>query len=364
MPIQTALDSISQNQGSPFGFKNRIINGAMVIDQRNGGSSGTASTYTVDRFGYYATQSSKGTWQQNAGSVTPPAGFTNYLGFTSSSSYSVTSSDFFEFYQQIEGYNIADLAWGTTNAKPVTLSFWVRSSLTGSFGGFLTNSANNRIYPFSYTISSANTWTYISITIPGETTGTWATNNTLGIQVGFGLGAGSNFNATAGAWTSTANNYIPTSSVSVVGTNGATWYITGVQLEVGRQASSFDWRPYTIELQLCQRYYWQIYSAGTTEFFIQGYMYNTTQLEGIVQFPVPMRTMPTLTTSAMNQFQLRMQGGNPGSINAYYVAKGNGPYREMLIYTASNSATLTAGYASSLVSSGATVTTMNFNAEL
>ena len=144
------------------GFKIRIINGAMVIDQRNAGASDTPTANTdfwaVDRFGTYNTQGSKFTIQRNAGSVTPPPLFTNYLGVTSTSAYSVSTSDFFKIYQYIEGFNTADLGWGTANAQSVTLSFWVRSSLTGTFGGTLINSAANRTYPFSYTILSANTW--------------------------------------------------------------------------------------------------------------------------------------------------------------------------------------------------------------
>ena len=238
-----------------YGFKNRIINGAMMIDQRNAGASGTAVGYTVDRFGYYATQASKGTWQQNAGSVTPPAGYKNYLGFTSSSAYSVLSTDLFELYQSIEGYNLADLGWGAVGAATVTLSFWVRSSLTGTFGGSLTANNNARNYPFTYTISSANTWEQKTVTVAGDTTGTWLTTNGVGMVVIFGLGAGSNYSGTANAWNGTTSAILPTGATSVVGTNGATFYITGVQLEKGSTATSFDYRPYGTELALCQRYY-------------------------------------------------------------------------------------------------------------
>ena len=245
------------NLPNTFGFKNRIINGAMVIDQRNAGASITPGngSYSVDRWQAALSQASKYTVQQNAGSVTPPAGFSNYLGVTSLSAYSVGSGDFFFLRQYIEGFNFADMAFGTANASAVTLSFRVYSSLTGTFGGAVKNSAIDRSYPFSYTISSANTWTTISITIPGDTTGTWigATNGT-GIAVLFNLGSGSTFLGTAGAWAS-ANLVAPTGATSVVGTNGATFYITGVQLEKGSTATSFDYRPYSTELQLAQRYF-------------------------------------------------------------------------------------------------------------
>jgi hypothetical protein len=244
------------------GYKNRIINGAMVIDQRNAGASVTPTNgqYTLDRWVYYLSQSSKLTTQQNAGSVTPPAGFTKYLGITSSSAYSVVSSDFFCVAQPIEGFNTADLGWGTANAKTVTLSFWVYSSLTGTFGGAFSNAVIS--YPFTYTISSANTWTQISVTVSGPTTGTWVTGNTTGIVIYLGLGAGSSYSASAGSWQS-GNFVSATGATSVVGTNGATFYITGVQLEKGSTATSFDYRPYGTELQLCQRYYERSYDIGT-----------------------------------------------------------------------------------------------------
>ena len=245
------------NSDSTMGFKNRIINGEMDIDQRNAGASVSVTTngqYTLDRWQHAATQSGRFSVQQNAGSVTPPTGFSNYLGATSSSAYAVLSSDAFDIQQPIEGFNTADLAWGTASAQAITISFWVRSSLTGTFGGALTNSAANRSYPFSYTISAANTWEQKTVTIAGDTTGTWLTNNGIGIVVRFGLGSGSSFSGTAGSWQ--AGNLIqPTSTVSVVGTNGATFYITGVQLEKGSTATSFDFRDYGRELIMCQRYY-------------------------------------------------------------------------------------------------------------
>ena len=237
-------------------FQNRIINGAMTISQRNGTSSVTANdgTFSLDRYKFETSQSSKLTTQQDAGGVTPPAGFSDYLGITSSSAYSITSTDYFGLYQNIEGFNIADLNWGTANAKTVTLSFWVRSSLTGTFGGSLRNNNADRSYPYSYTISAANTWEQKSVTIAGDTSGTWEVTNGIGIGVGFGLGVGSTYSATAGAWVS-ANRSSATGATSVVGTNGATFYITGVQLEVGSTATSFDYRPFETELALCQRYF-------------------------------------------------------------------------------------------------------------
>jgi len=291
------------NSDSSFGFKNRIINGAMVIDQRNAGASvnPTDGQYGIDRWILFTSQASKYTAQQNAGSVTPPAGFTNYLGITSSSAYSITSSDYFIVEQKLEGFNVADLNWGSADAKTVTLSFWVRSSLTGTFGGVLKNSAGNRSYPFTYTISAANTWEYETITIVGDTTGTWLTTNGTGIRLQFGLGVGSTYSGTAGAWAA-AGHASATGATSVVGTNGATWYITGVQLEVGSTATSFDYRPYTTELQLCQRYYCKTYNISV----VPGTVDSNGSVGGsgtgnlyrpIVHwsYPVQMRATPTIT---------------------------------------------------------------------
>ena len=245
------------NSASTFGFRNRIINGAMVIDQRNAGASVTPTAdgyYSCDRWAVGVPQASKFTIQQNAGSVTPPVGFKNYLGITSTSAYSIVTGDAFRVQQIIEGFNVADLGWGTASAATVILSFWVRSSLTGTFGGSLMNGSANRAYPFSYTISAANTWEQKTITIAGDTSGTWATNNTAGVWLSFGFGVGSTYSGTTGSWS--ANTYLSaTGATSVVGTNGATFYITGVQLEKGSTATSFDYRPYGTELALCQRYY-------------------------------------------------------------------------------------------------------------
>jgi len=283
---------------SPFGGRNRLINGAMVIDQRNVGASVTPdNAYTLDRWKYANTQAGKATVQQNAGSVTPPVGFQNYLGVTSASAYSVVTNDFFVVLQNTEGYNMADFDWGTANAKTVTLSFWVRSSLTGTFGGTMNNSAGNRSYPFSYTISSANTWEQKSITVAGDTTGTWLKTNGNGMQLAFGLGVGSGYSGTAGAWSSTT--YLSsTGATSVVGTNGATFYITGVQLEKGTVATPFEFRSHGQELALCQRYYYQWNSeGGSSTYLCTAFSYGTSQVYGVVKLPVTMRTTPALTTS-------------------------------------------------------------------
>jgi hypothetical protein len=295
------IDSTAQYTG----FKNRIINGDCRIDQRNAGASVTPFfVYTLDRWFAITSQTGKYTVQQNAGSVTPPAGFTNYLGITSTSAYSVGSGDTFTMAQKIEGYNVADLGYGTANASTTTLSFWVRSSLTGTFGGSLQNSDSSRSYPFSYTISSANTWEYKTVSIAGDTSGTWLKTNGVGLIVQFGLGSGSTFNSgSANAWSSTNTNQ-PSGTVSVVGTSGATFYITGVMLEKGSTATSYDYRPYGTELALCQRYYEKSYdqtvvpntvnaSNGLQEMGTSSYSNNV--VYNVIPFKVVKRTTPTVT---------------------------------------------------------------------
>ena len=256
--IGTSSPNSNLGAGNASIMKNRIINGAMVIDQRNAGASVTPANggYTLDRWGANQTTASKFSVQQNAGSVTPPVGFSKYLGATSLSAYSVGASDIFALYQIIEGFNIADLNQGTANAKTVTLSFQVYSSLTGTFGGSLAiNGSTTRSYPFTYSVPTANTWTSISVTVAGDTfTNTVSTTNTAGMSVYFGLGGGSTYSGTANTWAS-ADYRTATGATSVVGTNGATFYITGVQLEVGSIATGYEYRMYNQELSACQRYY-------------------------------------------------------------------------------------------------------------
>jgi len=246
----TALNIVAE---APLSYRNRIINGDMRIDQRNSGAAVTTEAYCLDRWRTWMSTATVFSAQQNAGSVTPPAGYSNYLGCTITNAVTPTAGQRWSIQQAIEGFNLADLGWGTASAQTVTLSFWVRSSLTGTFGGVIRNSAGNRAYPFTYSISSANTWEQKTVTIAGDTTGTWLTNNGVGLALVFSLGAGSTLLGTAGAWAG-SDLWSATGSVNVVGTNLATFYLTGVQLEVGSKASAFERRPYGMELALCQRY--------------------------------------------------------------------------------------------------------------
>ena len=301
-------------------MRNRIQNGAMIIDQRNAGASvtlGSGLTYTLDRWQAQSEQASKYSVEQTITGVAAPVGFTNYLGATSLTAHTIVASDRYIVRQNIEGFNVADLGFGTANAKTITISFWVRSSLTGSFGGYVANSAVDRSYPFSYTISAANTWEQKSVTIAGDTNGTWLTDNGVGMRLGFSLGIGSDYAGTAGAWAA-GQRLAPTGATSVVGTNGATFYITGVQLEVGTQATSFEYRQYGTELALCQRYFQKITWADSILMTAQA-----TQTSGASGAPVyfvqemrasPTITLPTAGSSSGNATFLTSSGGYPATI--------------------------------------------------
>jgi len=305
MTLTTVNPALLDTQAQYTGMKSRIINGNMTIDQRNAGASvtPTATGYTLDRWSLEIAQASKLSIQQNAGAVTPPVGFANYLGATTVSAYTAGTSEVFALRTFVEGFNFADMSWGTANAASVTLSFWVRSSLTGTFGGVLRNDLNNRSYPYTYTISAANTWEQKAVTIIGDTSGTWEKTNQRGVGVFFSLGAGATVSGTAGAWAG-VNYSSATGATSVVGTSGATFYITGVQLEKGSTATAFDYRPYGTELALCQRYYQKTYAQSATPGSItsgqSGALWSSVATTnsypqiGYWSFPVTMRATPTV----------------------------------------------------------------------
>jgi len=271
-------------------MKNRIINGAMVIDQR--ATSISATGYSVDRWRIYNAASSKMTAAQSS---TAPTGFSKSLLLTSTSAFTIPANyDGWMAQQYIEGFNTADLMWGTANAKTVTLSFWVYSSLTGTFGGSIANSAGNRSYPFSYTINSANTWEYETITIAGDTSGTWiGATNGIGLKVNLSVGMGSDYINTAGAW-ATGEYYSVAGATSIIGTNGATWYLTGVQLEVGSSATGYEYENYTSLLNKCYRYFQSI--AYTDQTIVStGTADGTSGCQAPINLLQTMRTAPTIT---------------------------------------------------------------------
>jgi hypothetical protein len=356
--IGTSVTGSNLGAGNASLMKNRIINGSMTIDQINAGASVTPTTsnnvYPLDRWQTFASQASKYTAQQNAGSVTPPAGFVNYMGFTSSSAYSVGATDFFFVGQKIEGFNTADLGWGTANAKTVTLSFWVRSSLTGTFAGDFRNNDGGRNYPFNYTISSANTWEQKTITVAGDTSGTWLTTNGTGIEIDFSLGIGSTYSGTANAWTSSDVRSV-TGATSVVGTSGATFYITGVQLEVGSSATGFEYVNYQTSLANCQRYY--VVKTTTDQQTGAGLWTSSTNVISNMALPVTMRTAPSLTNNSAT-VTCYAGGADAGATTIVFNTVGATSYELYMTYGV---ATGTAGQGTS---TRITAGSLTFSAEL
>lgn len=300
MPIQTVSQAFSNEGVGGFSFRNKIINGAMEIDQRNAGASvSIGNTYTLDRWQARTTTGSGHTVIQSS---TVPTGFSKSLLFTVGTGASQGSTDQNRLFHYIEGSNLFDLQWGTSAAKTVTLSFWVRSSLTGTFGGSLINNAFDRSYPFSYSISAANTWEYKTITIAGDTSGTWTMGNSIGVAVCWNLGSGTSKVTTAGSWAS--GEYLgSTGNTVITATSGATWAITGAQFEIGSVATPFERRPIALELELCQRYYESSYSLGVLP-GNAGSAIQSTSLSAIrttayiltyLQYKVVKRGTPTLT---------------------------------------------------------------------
>ena len=295
------VDGVAYPSAGSLSGRNRIINGDMRIDQRNGGASVNMSAvvYPVDRWAAFEDTDGAMTAQR---STTAPAGFANSIVCTTTTAdASLAAAQYARVWQNLEGLNVADLMWGTANAQSISVSFWVRSSLTGTFGGSVANSAFNRSYAFTYAVSAANTWEYKTIVIPGDTTGTWLTDNGTGLQLNFSLGSGTTFSGTAGSWAG-SGLLTATGATSVVGTNGATFYITGVQLEAGSVATPFERRNYGQELALCQRYYQALGLSAYSDKFptTNGTVGNATIGTGSdyavtpINFPVPMRAGATV----------------------------------------------------------------------
>jgi hypothetical protein len=355
MPIsQVPFAGIS----NPVNFRNRIINGDMTVSQRNGTSSVTAvnNAYCLDRFQTYSGAASKFSVQQVSDA---PTGFAFSLKATSSSAYSVGVSESFNINQFIEGFNTVDLAFGTASAKTVTLSFWVKSSLTGTFGGALNNSGYGRSYPFTYTISTANTWEQKIVTVVGDTSGTWVgATNGIGLIVSFGIGNGSSVSGTANSWASALYTNA-TGATSVVGTSGATWQITGVQLEAGSQASGFEFMPIDVNLGRCYRYYWNLVN-GTDNSISLGAYETATALNVVMNFPVSMRAGPTLdSTSGNNYYKINRNGAVDG-FNDFTIARAT--TKSCLLYNIAQISG-TAGQAGE-VQSGNASAFLSFTAEL
>ena len=367
---RATLNGLSYPTEGSLSGRNRIINGDMRIDQRNAGASvtpaaGAAPSFAVDRFSCSASQNSKCTVQQNAGSVTPPAGFSHYYGFTSTSAYTIGASDFFGIQHKIEGFNFSDLAFGTASAKQFTLSFWVRSSLTGTFAVNFQNGGQTRSYGATYSISAANTWEQKTITISGDTSGTWAADNTTGLNITFGVGIGSTYSISSGSWqtTTSPNGFGTTGATSVVGTNGATFYITGVQLEAGSVATPFERRSYGQELSLCQRYCLvDTNESQPYRWFASGFNSSTTIAHFGRQLPVVMRVAPSVTVSPSGSSFLvdSSSGVTPTSVYDTGFASKN-----VVRVSATVSSGLTIGHGAWLASDGASsFRSITYSAEL
>jgi len=302
--------------GGAVSLRNKIINGSFTVNQRGITTVTPASgDYTADRWAVGASVASKFSISiSTAGSTGVAAGISGgALTATSLSPYTVGGSETFNVQQRIEGYNIADLAWGTAAAKTVTLSFYVQSSLTGTFGGSIRNNAQTRSYPFTYSILATSTWTRISVTIPGDTTGAfsdWLTTTGLGLSVIFSLGTGATLSGTAGSWAGTNYNSA-TGAVSVVGPNAATWLVANVQLEVGPVATPFEQRPIGMELLLCQRYYYRLSFDATVSapFASSGFVETTTTAYASTPFPVTMRIAPTAVEQSGTAANYVVRGG-------------------------------------------------------
>jgi hypothetical protein len=283
-------------QNTTFGgMRNRIINGDMRIDQRAAGANTTVTTsgyYTVDRFAGSTNVSSKYKVGQNLNNISAPNGFYNYLGVQSLSSYSSGSSDYSAIYHSIEGYNLLDLNLGSSSGSPFTISFWVRSSLTGTFTFVVSASyGSNAGYATTYTINVADTWEYKTITIPATSIGTWNRATDLGMMLWWDLGTGSAYNGTANTWSSNYTLKVA-GTQNIIGTNNATFYITGVQLEKGSAATAFEYRQFQQEFALCQRYY----EKGIVGFV--GYLTNGIAGGIGIPFAVTKRAAATMSQAA------------------------------------------------------------------
>jgi len=284
------INGMTPTADSLQGFRNRIINGDMRIAQRGTAAVTASGSFAVDRFlMIFATDGAFSAQQDSSA----PAGFINSLKVTATTADStLTGTQQLSVAQRIEGTNIADFGFGTASAKTVTLSFWVRSSLTGTFGGSLRNNGGSRSYAFTYSISSADTWEQKYVTIAGDTSGTWLTDTGRGLEVNFGLGVGPDRTGTAGSWAN-ANYATATGAVSVIGTLDATWQITGVQLEAGSVATPFERIDYGRQLIQCQRYYYKTKATATNYVFGLGQVGTTTISGHYIPLPISMRTAPT-----------------------------------------------------------------------
>ena len=303
---------------------NRLINGDMRIDQRNGGAATTAGGYFIDRWACNMSPAGKLSMGRNLSGATGPAGFPYCIGFQTTTAYpSPAAGDFFQLYQPVEADMIGDFAWGSANAQPITLSFWAYASIAGTYSGGVRNYLGTRSYPFTFALT-AGVWTRVVITIPGDTVGTWVMSGNGGsLLLSFDLGCGANNRGPAGAWTGAGGYIGVTGAASLVATLNAQLFVTGVKLEIGSVATPFNRQSLAKSMADCQRYY-----AGTAVHAVGTAPGSNWYLSDTVFFPVTMRTTPTVTSSVMtadaNVTAFNLDNGTPYSARAYAYSAGVG----------------------------------------
>jgi len=335
------INGMTPTAQSLQGFRNRVINGDMRIDQRNAGAAVTIvrlanSVYATDRWSVFNGGTNNGNVTAERDGVSSPSGngFVNSLKLTNVTGGAANAADNYSVFQPIEGLNIADWAWGTGSAVPVTLSFWVRASVTGTYGAAIRNSAADRSYVVPFTVNVANTWEYKTATISGPTTGTWLTTNGVGLYLSFAVGVGSNFQTSStGTWLN-SNVFAVSGQVNQCTTTGATFYITGVQLEAGSVATPFERRPYGTELALCQRYYQRIGSTGVVGGAVaSGLIYNASTAILYAKFTTTMRAAPTGSVTSAASYQILYNGTNPAPTSITPHTHGTDSTRVDVIHT-------------------------------
>jgi len=345
-------------------FKNRIINGDMVIAQRGTAavtSSNATAAYAVDRWVMYNGTAITLTAQQSADA---PSGFSNSLQFSTTSAMNSTASQNIYVIQRVEGYNVSDLNYGTVNAKTLTASFWVKSSVTGTYSGaaalYPVAGSSVTSYVFTYTISQTNTWEKKTVQIPGnQTYAIPNVTNGVGIYFSFDLGSGTNSESSSGTWV--IGDYNRTSSTVKWANNAnATFKITGVQLEAGSVATPFEYRPQQLELSLCRRYYYRLTSTGYSNYttFGRGMWTTTTNFRFYLKFPTPMRATPTVALTAATGFVVYDTASRTVSLISYYSIGYDG------VLMTATTATATAGKAGVIQSNNSNSPLIEFTSEL
>ena len=358
---QAAILAASGSPGTTTGFKNRIINGGMTIAQRGTSAVTTDGSFPVDRFQIQIVNSNVSLIQ----SSTAPAGFNYSTAITITSTTATNTNDRSRYFQLIEGYNTADLGWGTANAKTAAVSFWAQSTVAGTYSGNITNANGNRSYIFTYTLA-ANTWTYVTATIPGDTSGTWGATNSTGICVNpITLNCGASYQGAAGVWIAGDARGTSGSTYLATTNSGAVFYVTGVQFEAGTTATNFDFRSYGTELALCQRYFY-LHASGTMRSgsvytaIMNSAQWSTTTSYGYVQFPTTMRSTPTVYQNTGTAYYILYAGGATQNVSSFSLQDG-GP--TSVIIWGTNSGSVTVGTAGWVETSNASAL-LGFNAEL